>query len=286
MRILSVDVPWSAKNYLGLAWTESTDPEARIEARFLKAESPEVLERAEGWTEVFESLGGHCDLILLDQPIGMLHPVWKTDAYRPVERAWGNRFFHPAKSGPRIQFPRFQPGTRHCEPGRRRAGAVVEAMGTGAVVLESFPQLSIPVLLNWNKSRRKSDAVARLASHKAGRLAEKERAQLQLLHLVSAFCGRQINVQVAELGSAGAADMVDAALGLAAGLALVRALPEGRPKAVRLIQPDVWNGLPKSADEVLLSEGIWWKTAATWLQECRASATSVPANGILALQWW
>ncbi len=287
MKVLSVDLPWGNDRIIGFAWTDAANPDEPIRVGHARCTSI-PLDRADAWSELMRAVADEVQLVLVDQPIGM--PVPGHDAVgarrqRPVEKAWGNRFFVDAQAGHRIQFPRFQPGNAHCENGRRRAQAILQAMGAPhSVAVESFPQLVVPVLIASAAPGAARD-VTSLGAHKPSSARPRRiAAQNQLLALVEGFTERTIEWgDSTELGRREASDRVDAVLGLVTGLALACGLPERRPAAVRLCQPRSATITP-DRDELLAESGSWWAGAATWA--VAEDTQVVRDDGIAAIRWW
>jgi hypothetical protein len=285
MRLLSIDLPWGNDNVVAAAWVDVDEKSAPIEVMCLPAPA-KPLHDPIAWTPVLTRIGQRADVILVDQPMGM--PSIKGSArtsYRPVEQAWGNRFFFLHPSVGRIQFPRFQPGNAHCMGGLLRGAAALDSLGTkSGIALEGFPQLLIPVLLA-HASGLSIDAVTRLASHKNSLRTQRAASQEQLLPIIEAFTGRPLRwCPKTNRGDRGSSDMVDAALGLIALLGLTGRLPPGRPEAVVLQQPKLANALPANAAEVVANSGTWWSTPASWL--AASPEKRVRDDGIVALRWW
>lgn len=286
MRLLSIDLPWGHERFVGLAWTDTGEQKGPIRTALLRGVGR--LEEARDWEPVRACVGEACDVLLLDQPIGMtaeeVPPTAK--ACRPVELAWGNRFFCPGPRGSKIQFPRFQPGNEHAARGILRARAALEAVGSAtSVAVECFPQLVVPVLLAAARTGAPADAITSLAAHKPRTpRAQRLRAQEQLRTLIERFTGRALDwPQWLALGQPGASDVLDAALGLVTGLGLARALPPGAPSAVRLTQPRPPFRLPRTREEATVVGGGWWEPTTDWLDSSRPV---VRTNGVAALRWW
>lgn len=195
MRILSIDLPWSAtKGQFGFAWLDTACRSPTVTTCFLP-NAPQTF-------AAFACQHGKFDVILIDQPIG----AGSGTGYRAVERAFCNSSF--VQNGPhRIQAPRFQPGAPHAAAGLQKAHAAGNDLGTATcVIVESFPQLSIPSLLTFATTNALAiGAVTRLAQHKGTGLAAQQ--------LVGAFSA-WTNTNVTGPASTGQPDAVDAMLAL------------------------------------------------------------------------
>jgi hypothetical protein len=219
MRIVSIDLPWSADGTFGFALTDADAGSITIEEHAgCPADAPAVFGRVRDRYGLF-------DVVLLDQPID---PIATGTGYRAVERAFGNSAF-VAASGRRIQCPRFQPGAAHGADGWNVARLVQRTLATErGVVVEAFPQLSVPALLLFGAWKGLLDgSVVALNSHKVGVRDARARAQRQLLALLSAWTSRGVS------GAAAGADGVDAALALLPAL-------QGLAPAPRVGAPATW----------------------------------------------
>lgn len=219
MRIVSIDLPWSANGTFGFALADADAESILIEERAgCPAEAPAVFEGLRDRHGLF-------DVVLVDQPIDTLATG---KGYRTVERAFGNSAF-VAAAGRRIQCPRFQPGAAHGASGWAVARLVQRTLATErGVVVEAFPQLSVPALLLFGAWKGLLDgSVVALNSHKVGARDARARAQRQLLALLSAWTWRRVS------GAAGA-DGVDAALALLPAL-------QGLAPAPLLDAPASWT---------------------------------------------
>lgn len=231
IRILSIDPPWGDEDaghrHFGLAYVDLADPGGEVTILALPSAPGKFLK----FIEYVRDCLGVFDLILLDQPIGGGGGEGWQSRYRPVERAFGNSGWAQGALG-KFQCPRFQPGGLFAEAGVTRAKACLEAFGApGGIVVESFPQLSIPSLLVFAGANGIGfGAIQRLKSHKAGALAST--AQDQLVRIFEAWTGRR--VQSVDPGGAGGgrSDAVDAML------ALLPALEWAAPSPAR---GEVWS---------------------------------------------
>jgi hypothetical protein len=212
MRILSIDLPWgnagAGRKHFGLAAVDAGKPGGEVALVALPAAPNGFLESI----GLIQNLLGAFDLVLLDQPIGGGGGAGWHSMYRPVERAFGNSAWAHGGLG-RFQCPRFQPGGPLAEAGLRRAEVCLDALtAQGGIVMESFPQLSIPSLLAFaGNAGIVFGAIHGLKSHKAG--ADASTAQGQLVRIFKEWTGR--TVRLARPGSkAGRADAVDALLAL------------------------------------------------------------------------
>ena len=213
IRILSIDPPWgdedTGRKHFGLAAVDASDPGGEVTIGALPAAHGRFLETI---GQVRDRLGVF-DLVLLDQPIGGGGgPDWQS-RYRPVERAFGNSAWAQGALG-RFQCPRFQPGGLFAEAGLARAKACLEALGApGGIVVESFPQLTIPSLLVFAGAVGIDfGAIQRLKSHKAG--PEASAAQDQLVRIFEAWSGRTVHSAGLGRDARGRSDAVDALLAL------------------------------------------------------------------------
>jgi hypothetical protein len=206
MRILSIDLPWSSKSgTYGFAWVDlaaSTDAVVSTVQQGSASESHKIL-------EVFASKHGSFDVVLIDQPIGLAPPPPKS-AYRDVERAFGNSSF-VNNGAQRIQFPRFQPGAAHVAHGLANAECAKSVFGNAkTVIVEVFPQLSIPPLIRFSQQNAiEIHDVTRPGSHKQNGVPGRT-AGFQLIRAFSEW------TELAVVGAAqdGQPDAVDAVLAL------------------------------------------------------------------------
>ncbi len=183
---------------------------------------------------------GKFDLILFDQPLGdEVRDEQNPSHFRHVEKTWTNKFRDTWKNDAVVQWPRFQAGKQAQGKGIERARAVQKLFGTaGVVIVESFPQLVLPFLM-MQPSASAATAVVKLASHKKG--PEAGLARQQLATLVHDATGCSLQPGLDAWASAGAADAMDAVLGLLPGIDWAR----GGTRAMRFHGAE--GGL-KSAD--------------------------------------
>lgn len=204
MRVLSIDLPWSSsKGNFGFAWIDLPSS-THIDTSFQPggaAVAPQIF-------AALARLHGQFDLILVDQPIGGAGT--KSAGYRDVERAFANSTF-VANGNRSIQAPRFQPGAPHAVRGLGVAGAARRSLGaTSTVVVESFPQLSIPPLVTFATQRGLAvSAVVKLAAHKQPG-PSRARAALQLVNAFRSWTG----ITAIGPGNIGQDDAVDALLAI------------------------------------------------------------------------
>lgn len=217
MRILSIDLPWSAAmGWYGFAWIDPDSSSLTVNTTVVAGPAA----HARQIFQDFASEHGRFDLILIDQPIGACLPG--STGCRDVEKAFGNSAF-VMNGDIRLQAPRFQPGAPYADLGLRNAGIAIDHLGTLAcVVVESFPQLSVLPLIAYARAQNLAiDAVNKLGRHKArGPLAL--RAAQQLL----ATFRQWTRTTVTGPASSGQADALDAMLALLPALEV--ALPSGQ----------------------------------------------------------
>lgn len=217
IRILSIDPPWGDEDaghkHFSLAAVDAGAPAGGVTILALPAAHDRFLENI---GHVRDRLGVF-DLVLLDQPIGGGGGAGWPSRYRPVERAFGNSAWAEGALG-RFQCPRFQPGGPFAEAGLARAKDCLKTLvAPGGIVVESFPQLSIPSLLVFARSNGIGfGAIQRLKSHKAG--AEASAAQDQLVRIFEAWSGRTVHSPDPGGKARGRSDAVDALLALLPGL--------------------------------------------------------------------
>jgi hypothetical protein len=213
MRILSIDLPWGSGSgrakFFGFAASDTRTPGGDIDLFSWRACGGAITAE---WDRV-HSLWGKFDLILLDQPIG--GESFPPSAYRAVERACTNSALARSDTA-EFRCPKFQPGAAQANEGLRRAESAISVLGKPtAIVIESFPQLSIPSLLAFARERGiPSDAIQGLKSHKL-RGALGRTAQDQLVRILAEWTGRKVTFSPGSNGALeGRPDMVDAMLGL------------------------------------------------------------------------
>lgn len=272
MRLLSIDLPWSADGVFGIALADSDGGTITIEEhRGCAADAPAVFQGV-------RKRHGAFDVVLLDQPIDTI----ATGAgYRAVERAFGNSAFVVA-SGRRIQCPRFQPGAAHGGNGWDVARLLQRTLATDrGVVVEAFPQLSVPVLLLFGSWRRSLDgSVVALNSHKVGARSARARAQRQLVDLLSAWTSRSV--------SASGPDGLDAALALLPALECIASTPLVR--APSTWTEVVWLHSAPPHDPPppwLVPRAGRMASRAAWMSRISRGAVGAPgirSDGILAMR--
>lgn len=271
MRLLSIDLPWSSANgRFGFAWLETG-------LRSLKVTTFVVDNAAANAMQTFvdfEKRHGRFDAVLIDQPIDS--PNGST-GYREVERAFGNSSF--VANGPiRIQAPRFQPGAAHASRGLANAEAASLVLGTpSCIVVESFPQLSIPPLIAFSTALNLPiQAVTRLKQHKVRGVGASAAGQ----QLVAAF-STWTNTTVTGAASNGEPDAIDALLALLPLLEVVA--PSGRGTALPVWLHAVAPGAPHPST---VRQRMKSGARAKWmspLQTYRVGSAGVRSDGLLAL---
>jgi hypothetical protein len=273
MKILSIDLPWSSSSgTYGFAWLDSSASARAVATAVQEGPASE----AERVLSTFASRHGTFDLILVDQPIGGAGVA--TAGYRPVERAFGNSAFL-TNGTRRIQAPRFQPGAPHAANGLTRALLAAHILGDrSAVVVESFPQLSIlPLVDHALRSGRRLEAVSGLATHKKGGPLAREAGR----QLAGSFIACT-STPVAGPAMEGHPDAVDALVALLPALAVLSPMPDGPAPCWLHSTPP---GRPAHPSEVSRSG----KSAARalWMSPLlpgRIGPPGVRSDGILSLR--
>lgn len=278
MHVLSIDLPWSGAGVFGFAHVDLANPGAAIAAC-------EVPVTQQGVDEVFGAYGrqhGQFDLILLDHPIGKETPGAR--GYRPVERAASNSAFAGRR---RIQCPRFQPGAEHMAAGLATARRVEAILGSPrAVVVESFPQLSVPSLLEFAETEGlPSGGIHRLNAHKTGAADARGSAQRELLGAFERWTGRRV-VGLPPTSTGG--DGLDAVIGLLPATVLLDAAHQraGSTSWAEVVRLHDWplgtHPLPGEVARSLKAEA-----RARWMSPLAAGRVGAPgirADGVLSMR--
>lgn len=264
MRILSIDLPWGEKpnRHVGFAWYDEAFPQA-IEVRSYATGGPDPFAGAP--TDI-----GTFDLILIDQPLGDLDDrPEQPSSFRRVEKTWTNKVRKQWANGEMVQWPRFQAGKNAQDAGLKRAEMARQLFGhASTVVVESFPQLVVPYLMTQPRAAA-ANAVVKLASHKKG--PESAVAREQLAELVSSSAGCQLQPPTSSWAKSGAADAMDAVLGLLPGIDWSR----GGERVVLLHGEAAGTEADPLTTRGASSPGPWPPVGpATW------------TRGILAMRWW
>lgn len=246
MKVLSLDLPWGSgevrRKFLGVSWADLAQDRNEV---FAESHPATDLALSHTIQRVGERLG-RFDLILLDQPIGGVGE--DGSKYRDVERTFTNSTFFQTGAG-RVQCPKFQPGAPHAKSGLERAALCRGLVGTErCVVLESFPHLSIPSLVeHCGANQLPRGALLGLTRHKTGHDAQ--HAQAQLLSAFSHWTGRDVIGLDRIPSAAGRADALDAILALLPVLEWAAGSPRDEPWS----QP-VWLNNPVGPGSPLPSQ--------------------------------
>jgi hypothetical protein len=197
VRLLSVDLPWSSRSaWFGLASVDLSGAGA-VETFCTSGSAAEAVRVV---ASALPQLGGPVELLLLDHPIA----AEAFPGLRPVERAFANSAQVPMGEG-RLRWPRFQPGGPHGPRGLQLARQLFGLLNPArSVVCESFPQLSVPLLLQ----QARPEGRLGLAAHKTGTRAKE--VQLLLVRAFERWTGREVRGAARE----GSADAVDALIAL------------------------------------------------------------------------
>jgi hypothetical protein len=278
MRVLSIDLPWSGAGVFGFAYADVADPGGPVVASELPEQEREV-------EDVFAGFGheqGRFDLILLDHPIG--EAAGRTKGYRPVERAVSNSAFAGRR---RIQCPRFQPGAEHMAAGLTMARAAQAILGTPrAVVVESFPQLSVPALLQFAEQKGlPSNGIYRLNAHKTGAADARSRAQREMLGAFERWTGWVVEGLPP---SSRGGDGLDAVIGLLPALQLLNVAkgPVSSSAWTEVVWLHDWplgtHPLPGEAGRVLKAEARsrWMSPLAKGV----VGQTGVRVDGLISMR--
>lgn len=273
MRVLSIDLPWAAADgRFGFAWVDTEIAARSVNTLVLQGAAANAL-------DVFSRLAtlhGQFDVVLIDQPVGGASNGG--NGYRNVERAFANSS-KVTNGDDVIQAPRFQPGARHAAGGLARAQDARVALGTAAcVVVESFPQLSIPPLIHFsNEHDRPIGAVTRLKQHKEAGPARLAAAQ-QLVGAFSSWTEAVVHGPAFD----GQPDAVDAMLALLPLLEVV-APSDGPAAAPVWLHAAAPNGAPPPWDVPPAHRA---HTRAAWMSPLlsgQVGAAGVRSDGLLAL---
>jgi hypothetical protein len=154
------------------------------------------------------------DFILLDMPIGGIdaYSSLKHQNYRPVELAFANAVFIP---NTKIQYPRFQGGVKHADAGLKLAQKMRATFGNESCsVIESFPQLSIPPLMQHksylDSTMNPTFKINKLSTHKANKKNAENMWNL-LNHILKRNSDKTVDFNYRD--HSGIADLCDSVLG-------------------------------------------------------------------------
>lgn len=200
IKILSIDLPWSANNYTGATYFELTLAsntytltEFRAAIIKMNRENPEY---AETIKKELKIQNDKIDYILLDMPIkGHTYEIEDKKTFRPVELALTN--FSSFKIKDKILcFPTFMAGanlmpkTKNviCDVGFETAKILLDSIGsTKCSVIEVFPQTTIPLI--YHRFETEMSFMQKLAPHKK---QKKENGHIRLHKVLSKILNKEV----------------------------------------------------------------------------------------------